>query len=214
MITFVGRFDPQKRPTLIPLIAEELLENVGEDFIIFMIGAGPLLPEVRRTIISQKLHDFVRVLGAKSNVQDYLKATDIFLLPSVSEGISIAVAEAMAMALPVVTSNAGALPEQLGMSSDHHLGGVLVEHTMDDEEDARLYANELAALIRDAPGRWALGEQAREIVEDEPDWRQTMRQLFKETQIAKNLEGHSSGPSDYPHPSGERAEPKRSEPSS
>lgn len=202
VITIVGRVDPQKRPLLVPDVVERLLEIIGEDFVILLIGEGPSLFNLRATVQRKKLEDYVITLGAKTNVHEYLEATDIFFLPSLSEGISIAVSEAMAMGLPIVTAAAGALPEQLGRDSGRQWGGVLVEHTLEHAQDVKLYAEALADLIRDAPARLSLGSHARRLLEDEDDWRQTLAALFEETKIAENLPGHASGQSDYPNPAG------------
>jgi glycosyltransferase involved in cell wall biosynthesis len=186
---------------LIPKIVTELLEKVGEDFVMLIIGDGYLMFELGRMIRELELDDYVRLLGPKTNTSEYLAASDIFLLPSVSEGISIAVAEAMAMGLPVVTARAGALPEQLGDGTTT-VGGILVDHTLIDDEDAPLYASAVGSLVGDSAARRRLGQNARKLVETGRDWRMSLQGLFREAKLAKNLEGHA-GDGRYPHPAGE-----------
>ncbi|KAK4699169.1 hypothetical protein P7C70_g7096, partial [Phenoliferia sp. Uapishka_3] len=193
IVTFVGRMDPQKRPLLLPLILSELLSLApDQDFLLVMIGDGPLRVDVEKSIEERDLNDFVRILGTVEKPQEYLVATDIFLLPSVSEGISIAVAEAMAMGLPTITANAGALPEQLGMGTETP-GGILVNHTMNSLQDAKLYAQEIANLFNDPKLRRRMGKQARENVEGSFDWRETLPGLVGEFEKAENLVGHGGG---------------------
>lgn len=193
VVTFVGRLDPQKRPLLIPLIVQELLRlHVVDDFQFIMLGDGPLHSALVQRIEQEELDDFVRVLGTVGRPQDFLAATDIFLLPSVSEGISIAVAEAMAMELPIVTARAGALPEQLGDGTDH-VGGILVNHTLADNVDATLYATELMKLFDKSKLRKSYGAEGRRNVEKTFDWHDTLAGLAPQLALAENLDWGTSG---------------------
>jgi len=193
VITIVGRLDPQKRPTLVPDIADALrqLGHKEGEFIIVMLGDGDKKDEVKERIRAFRVDQFVRVLGTVEHPQTFLAATDIFLLPSMSEGISIAVAEAMAMGLPIVTARAGALPEQLGdglvdsATGQSLMAGVLVDHKLDAEVDAPLYAAELDKLIRSPDLRKKYGSNGRKNVEKTFDWRQTLDGMFDEIDQAK-----------------------------
>ncbi|GAA5858132.1 hypothetical protein JCM8547_005665 [Rhodosporidiobolus lusitaniae] len=189
VITIVGRLDPQKRPTLVPDIADSLRRLGGYregDFVIIMLGDGDEKDALKSRIAQFRVGNFVRVLGTVDHPQNFLAATDIFLLPSMSEGISIAVAEAMAMGLPIVTARAGALPEQLGDTpggNKDHLAGILVNHTLNAERDAPLYAKDLDLLIRNPPLQRKYGRNGRKNVEETFEWRKTLRGMFDE--IAK-----------------------------
>lgn len=212
VITFVGRLEEQKRPGLVPRIADELLKRLPEaDFVIVMLGDGSEERSLRRIISAFELDEVVRVEGQQEDPGPYYAASDIFLLPSVSEGISIATAEAMAMALPIVTARAGALPEQLGERpgephlAPDELGGILVNHTLDKKTDPLLYADALERLILDPKLRSRLGQNARKLVEDGFDWRTTLSGLFVETARAENLPGHGATLPGYPHPAAELA---------
>ena len=194
VVAVVGRFDPQKRSQLVPLIINELIKLVvDQDFLVVMLGDGPLKRLVSDRIEEFQVEDFIRTLGTVSRPQDYLVGSDIFLLPSLSEGISIAVAEAMAMGLPIITSHAGALPEQLGVGTEH-VGGILVNHTLNEDTDARLYAAEIARLFNDPKARRRYGAAARRNVETSFDWHKTLARLPEELALANNLEGHGHVP--------------------
>ncbi|GAA5985541.1 hypothetical protein JCM10908_007018 [Rhodotorula pacifica] len=190
VITIVGRLDPQKRPDLVPDIAAELrrLEKTDRpSFLIVMLGDGDLKDKVQARIAELRVHKDVRLLGTIERPQEYLAATDIFLLPSMSEGISIAVAEAMAMALPVVTAEAGALPEQLGFTAgDPTLeAGILIKHKLERAHDAPLYAQALHKLVKTPTLRRDLGLQGRRNVEKTFDWHETLQGMFDEVQQAR-----------------------------
>jgi len=193
VIGVVGRLDPQKRPTLVPDIADALrrLGNYRKgDFLVVMLGDGHLKDEVKARVSQFRVGDFVRLLGTVEQPQRYLAATDVFLLPSMSEGISIAVAEAMAMGLPIVTARAGALPEQLGEmpgveTNPSQLAGVLVDHVLDATVDAKLYADELHRLVQDPELRAHFGATGRRNVETTFEWRTTLLGMFEEIKKAK-----------------------------
>lgn len=192
VITILARLDPQKRSTMVPDIAAELQKLGAEDFVIVMLGDGDLATALNDRVDQLKVSHLVWPLGTVHEPQDYLAATDVFLLPSVSEGISIAVAEAMAMGLPIITARAGALPEQLGESLAPKgviapLAGILVNHTLDNTVDAMLYANELYKLLHDHQLRRHYGQIARRNVEKTFDWRLTLQGMFLEVQQASNL---------------------------
>ena len=175
---------------MVPDIADQLEKMGAQNFIIVMLGDGDLLVPLNNRIESLKVSSLVWPLGTVNEPQNYLRAADIFLLPSLSEGISIAVAEAMAMGLPVVTARAGALPEQLGEIGDWdptRLSGILVNHTLNNALDARMYAEELYVLLQDEQLRQAYGNRARKNVENTFDWRTTLKGMFREVGMASNL---------------------------
>ncbi|GAA5858500.1 hypothetical protein JCM8547_007334 [Rhodosporidiobolus lusitaniae] len=211
VITVVGRLDPQKRPLLVPRIVSELLKRVDDDFVVVMVGDGDKRNELERLIRTLDVGEYVKVMGTQQDPHKFLAASDIFLLPSMSEGISVAVAEAMAMGLPVVTARAGALPEQLGDldedgkvakgDKDDHLGGILIDHELDLIHDPEAYADAVASLVQDPALRRKLGGNARRLVENGFDWRATLSGLFEETKKAENLPGHAPVFDErYPHP--------------
>ena len=190
VISVVGRLDPQKRPVLVPDIADQL-RNLGDykpgSFVIVMLGDGDLKDRVKARIAEMKVNSFVRLVGTVERPQDYLAATDVFLLPSMSEGISIAVAEAMAMSLPIVTARAGALPEQLGYEEGDPslIAGVLIDHKLDAAHDAPLYAKELHTLVSHPELRDEYGQNGRRNVEATFNWRDTLEGMFAEVEKAR-----------------------------
>ena len=66
---------------------------------------------MRQLAASLDLADAVHFLGQRQDVPDLLNAMDIFVLPSYSEGVSLALLEAMAAGLPVIATAVGGLPE-------------------------------------------------------------------------------------------------------
>ena len=65
----------------------------------------------------------IKYLGTQNDVRPILSIADIFVLPSLHEGLSIAIIEAMAMNLPIVATNVGGIPEVI----ENNYNGFLVE---------------------------------------------------------------------------------------
>jgi glycosyltransferase involved in cell wall biosynthesis len=76
-----------------------------------IVGDGHLMGELRELVRQLGLEGRVHLPGFSDNVLGLLDSADCFVLPSLSEGFGIAVVEAMARHLPVIVSDAGALPE-------------------------------------------------------------------------------------------------------
>jgi len=74
---------------------------------IFLAGDGPLELELSRLVSDLGLEDMVALLGLRSDVGDLLAASDLVVLPSLWEGLSISLLEAMAAGKPVVTTTVG-----------------------------------------------------------------------------------------------------------
>ncbi len=76
------------------------------------MGGGRREAEVRQLAESLGLAEAVHFLGQRQDVPDLLNAMDIFVLPSYSEGVSLALLEAMAAGLPVIASRGGRPPRK------------------------------------------------------------------------------------------------------
>ncbi|WP_332740801.1 TIGR03088 family PEP-CTERM/XrtA system glycosyltransferase [Hydrogenophaga sp.] len=87
-----------------------------------MVGDGPLLDEIGERVRSTGLEDRVWLPGVRSDVADILRALDCFVLPSLSEGTSCTLQEAMATGLPIVVTDVGGNAELL----EHGACGSLV----------------------------------------------------------------------------------------
>lgn len=76
-----------------------------------LVGDGPLQAELEQQAKQLGVADAVRFLGFREQVAPFLRGFDIFVLPSLSEGLSSGILAAMAAGLPVVASNIGGIPE-------------------------------------------------------------------------------------------------------
>jgi glycosyltransferase involved in cell wall biosynthesis len=86
-------------------------KNTPDKFKFLIIGDGHLRPEIDTQIRSLGLRPRFFLLGKIPNAHRYLRAFDVFALPSVKEGFPWSVLEAMAAKVPVIATNVGAIPE-------------------------------------------------------------------------------------------------------
>ena len=78
---------------------------------LLFVGDGPERPSIERLCRESAAHNDIRFLGKQEEMEDILAVSDIFLLPSEYESFGLAALEAMAAAVPVISTNAGGLPE-------------------------------------------------------------------------------------------------------
>jgi N-acetyl-alpha-D-glucosaminyl L-malate synthase BshA len=78
---------------------------------LLMVGDGPERPAMENLVKDLKLVDDVRFLGKQEQIEEILVVSDLFILPSEYESFGLAALEAMAARMPVVSTNAGGLPE-------------------------------------------------------------------------------------------------------
>lgn len=78
---------------------------------LLLLGDGPLFEKVRRQTQAAGLRECVVMPGAVDNIPEKLAACDLFVLPSLWEGLPVALLEAMGSGLPVVASAVGGIPE-------------------------------------------------------------------------------------------------------
>jgi glycosyltransferase involved in cell wall biosynthesis len=122
-----------------------------------IVGGGRRLEEVKTLAASLGLADTVHFLGQRRDIPDLLNATDIFVLPSYSEGVSLALLEAMAAGLPVIATAVGGLPEVVEDGET----GLLIP-----PKDAAALAGALARLLADPALARRLGAKARTHVRE------------------------------------------------
>jgi L-malate glycosyltransferase len=78
---------------------------------LLLVGDGPERARIERLCRDLGIHDNVRLLGKLDAVEEVLSVADLFLMPSENESFGLAALEAMACEVPVISSNAGGLPE-------------------------------------------------------------------------------------------------------
>lgn len=109
-VIFVGRLVQVKRVDLL-LDAVSELKNRGLCLRAVIIGTGELSQELKEQAVRLQLGNQVTFAGHQSNVNEWLRRSKVFVLTSDSEGLSLALMEAMCCGLPAVVSDVGELGE-------------------------------------------------------------------------------------------------------
>lgn len=104
VIGHVGNFNQQKNHKFIINIFEKtVLQN--KNMVLVLIGDGILKSDIERIVHEKSLNKNVLFLGKKENVQDYYSAMDVFILPSLYEGLPMVGVEAQCSGLPILFSS-------------------------------------------------------------------------------------------------------------
>ncbi|MGN1294800.1 MAG: glycosyltransferase [Bacilli bacterium] len=99
----VGRISNAKNPFFLIDIAKELVK-IRQDFCITWVGKGELEKEVHQKITDNNLEPYFKMLGLRDDVPDLLANCDLFIFPSIFEGLGIVLIEAQASGLDCLVS--------------------------------------------------------------------------------------------------------------
>jgi len=150
----LGRLSPEKgQAVLLEALARLAVEPPVR---LLLVGDGPARSVLERRASAPELAGRVHFLGWRQDPWRCLGAGDLFALPSRTEGLPLALLEAMASGLPPVASRVGAVPALL--EDDH---GILVT-----PGDPAELAEALRSLIEDASRRARMGAAAQTRVEE------------------------------------------------
>jgi len=127
IITHVSNFREVKRVEDVVAVFKKLKEKVPCRLL--FVGDGPDRIKIERECRSSCERNDVLFLGHLESTREVLNISDLFILPSETESFGLAALEALASRVPVITTNAGGLPEVV----DHGVNGFLSE--VGDVED-------------------------------------------------------------------------------
>lgn len=103
VVGHVGRFVQQKNHEFLIDIFNEIYKE-NKNSVLLLIGDGPLEDKIKCKVNDLKLENNVYFLGVKDNVNEYMQAMDVFVFPSLYEGLGIVTIEAQCAELPCVCS--------------------------------------------------------------------------------------------------------------
>ena len=105
VVGHIGRFVPVKNHELI-IESFKKLSEIREDAHLLLVGEGPLRSSIEKKIAELNIQDKVTILNPRGDIPRIFKAMDVFLLPSLWEGLGIVLVEAQAMGIySIVSSN-------------------------------------------------------------------------------------------------------------
>jgi glycosyltransferase involved in cell wall biosynthesis len=102
----VGRLVPLKGFDILVRAVAEVLEQNRNDFVLAIVGRGQERIRLEKLINDLNVSENVKLMGLRHDVMELLKGSDVFIMPSLYEGLSIAMIEALACGLPIIASDA------------------------------------------------------------------------------------------------------------
>jgi glycosyltransferase involved in cell wall biosynthesis len=181
----VGRIDGMKGHDVL-LEALKLSRDAGiPRFVTLIVGDGRMRENAEAAAGRAGLGpEWVRFLGFRSDISDLLSASDLFVLPSLSEGFPLSVLEAMSFGLPVIATNVGGIPELI--EADKH--GMLIP-----PGDPKTLAEAIARMVQSPQLRRSLGTAGAARVQSTFRFDHMLRQ-YKELYESLILRGAAGTP--------------------
>ena len=174
-VVSVGRLDKQKNfPLIIKSFAK--LPDKFDEYILDIYGEGPERPYLQSLIDDEKMSDRITLCGAKQNLLSQINDADLFVLPSNYEGFPNALLEAMAIGLPVISTDfSTGIARELVLPENGRVVPVCDEEKMTEA---------LCELLEDGELREKMGKNNREkckefyIPEIIQKWKDAINELF------------------------------------
>jgi glycosyltransferase involved in cell wall biosynthesis len=163
VIVFAGRICAQKRPEMLAEIFK-VARDQGLLFRALVIGEGELRPKLKALLRRYRLSTHVSMLGSVPHQRwlDILAASDILLMPSQYEGISIALLEAMAAGVVPVVAKVGGQEEIVSQDA-----GILIPH---GDNELQQYLEALGGLVSEPARLRAMSSRCKTLVVSKFSW--------------------------------------------
>ena len=172
VIGTVGRLAEVKNQKFLVNGFKELITSnpkLADRVRLVLVGDGPCRSMLENYIVEQDLFDLVWILGDREDVPELMRLMDIFVLPSLAEGISNTVLEAMATGLPVIATDVGGNPELVADGENGRLVPV---------GDKQRLAEVMGELVDNPEVRIQMGDKALERVKSTFNWQRTVSEYL------------------------------------
>ncbi|TXJ28330.1 MAG: glycosyltransferase family 1 protein [Chitinophagaceae bacterium] len=170
LVLFIARFTSHKQPLALIEAFKEAVK-LHPSMHLLMVGDGDQKEEAVRIIEAQGLKNDITLVGFRQDVPAVLAAADIFVLPSLWEGLPIGLLEAMSMGKAIIASKVDGTIEIV----HHEENGLLI----DTKELVPGLTRALIGLSQSAPLREQYGRKAIETVRDRFNAENMTRQIEK-----------------------------------
>ena len=162
IIGYVGRVSREKNLTVLYDAFKRLEENT-ENIKLLIVGSGlrkEFFPDTKNIIF----------VNSTSNVEDYYKAMDVFVMPSFIETTSLATMEAMSCGIPTVATKVGTIPSYL----KHGVNGYFFP-----KEHDKALAEKIKAILNDKKLAETMSKNARETITTNFSWKRTIMEILE-----------------------------------
>ena len=155
IVVYSGSLTPRKNVEAL-VEAVSLMKDRGTACHLVLVGDGGSREDIERRVYDTGLGKAVSFTGFVDDVRPYLRAADVFALPSLAEGLSNSVLEAMSVGLPCVVTS---VPGNTDLVDDGRTGYLV------PPGDQKSLANVLERLLADPASARSSGARARDMVE-------------------------------------------------
>ncbi len=114
---YLGRLSTPKNPLALVDICKTLKTLSTNNFELHIVGDGHLAEHLKSKIHDERLESHFKLFGFQNNIKSYLEASNCLILPSIREGMPVAVIEAAASKLPVIATPVGSIPDFLNLEN-------------------------------------------------------------------------------------------------
>jgi len=136
---------------------KEAQESFENEVTLIIVGDGPERSNIINMAKTLGLEKNIALLGKRQDIPEILNILDIFIIPSLNEGLPISMLEAMASGLPVIATDVG----DIGKVINNEENGFLI-----NSKNSHQLAERLEMLVNDSKLRHKLALKARETIED------------------------------------------------
>jgi len=168
-VGFIGRLIANKGPQYLVEAAPRIIREFP-DVRFQVAGDGPMLHDLQHRVRELGVQTAFRFLGTVPSNVEFLQSCDIVVRPSLTDGMPLAVLEAMACGKPSVASRVGGTPEILQDGDT----GYLVE-----PRNVEQLVSKVSKLLADPDLRVKMGNRARNFAEGYYSWEEIARQMTK-----------------------------------
>jgi glycosyltransferase involved in cell wall biosynthesis len=169
IIIHIAEFNENKRQIDI-INAAIMLKKWKEDVTFLLVGDGVLKDDIECQVNKENLHDYVKVVGFRTDISQLLAISDVGLNVSLREGLPRSVMEMMAMKLPIIATNIRGNRE---LVDDCH-NGYLIEVKNPQE-----LANRCQLLLQDTSTRKLFGKRGRKMIESKYTLSNVLKEMDK-----------------------------------
>ncbi|MEM2967860.1 MAG: glycosyltransferase family 4 protein [Candidatus Bathyarchaeia archaeon] len=169
-VLFVGRLIPRKGLIFLVEAAKQIVKEFKEA-VFLIVGDGPMRSQLLAYLKENSMLGNFLFLGDVNEQQlsALYNCADVFVLPSIQEGLGIVLLEAQATAIPVVAFNVGGVTEAMRAGET----GLLVK------PDSRELAGAILKLLSNARLRAKMGAKGREFVSEHFSWQSCARKMLQ-----------------------------------
>ena len=174
-----GRLVPVKGPEFLVKASKYIISKYPDTYFMFT-GDGPLEQDLKRKALEMGISDNIIFLGWRDDLVKIISIYDIFVLPSLNEGMGRVLVEAMALGKSIVASNVGGIPDLV----IHGKNGFLVP-----PKNPKQLAKYIQVLLEDKDKREKMGLAGKEMAYNFTSERmvEKIANLYKKLLTQKNI---------------------------